>query len=86
MIELDIINPSDGLCFTIQKVWPDDEYLYVYDEGEHFYIKCDHYTFWRDNYALTIEYQRAFNRLIIYSNDYEQVRNITKNKGGYTND
>jgi len=80
MIELDIINPSDGLRFTIQEVWPDDEYLYVYDEGEHFYVTCDHCTFWRGNYTLTLEYQRAFIRLIIYSNDYEQVRNITKNK------
>lgn len=33
MIELDIINPSDDLRFTIQHVWPDDEYLYVYKKG-----------------------------------------------------
>lgn len=80
MAELDIINPSDRLRFYIQTIWPEDEYLYVYDEGEHFYIRCDDCVFWRGNYTLTLKYEIALIRLIVYSNDYEQVRNISKNK------
>ncbi len=80
MIELDIINPSDRLRFTIQNVWPDDESLYVYNEGEHFYITCDSCTFYDGNYTITLKYELAIIRLILYSKDFEQVRNITKNK------
>lgn len=80
MIELDIINPSDRLRFYIQKIWPEDEYLYVFDEGEHYYIRCDRCTFNDGNYTITLKYEIAIIRLILYSKDFEQVRNITKNK------
>ena len=80
MIELDIINPSDRLRFYIQNIWPDDEYLYVYDEGEHYYIRCDSCTFHDGNYTVTLKYEIAIIRLILYSKDFEQVRNTTKNK------
>lgn len=80
MAELDIIKPSDRLRFYIQHIWPEDEYLYVYDEGEHFYIRCDSCTFWDGNYTLTLKYEIASIRLILYSKDFEQVRNIAKNK------
>ena len=78
MIELDIINPSDTLRFTIQNVWPD--YMYIYDEGEHFRVRCDTCTFWNGNYTLMLKYEYALISLILYSKDFEQVRNITKNK------
>lgn len=80
MIEIDIINPSERLSYTIRNAWPDDEYLYNYDEGEHYYITCDHCTFWNGNYTLTLRYECASIRLNLYSKDFEQVRNITKNK------
>lgn len=81
MIELDIINPSDDLRAYITSIWPDDEYMYVYDEGEHYYIKCDMCTFWDGNYTITLNYEnRAIIRLSLYKGEFEQVRNITKNK------
>lgn len=81
MIELDVLNPDDELKAYITSIWPDDEYLYVYDEGEHYYIKCDECTFWDGNYTITLKYEQyALIRLIIYHNHCEAVYNITKNK------
>lgn len=87
MIELDIINPSDDLRAYIVNVWPDDEYMYVHDEGEHYYIKCDDCTFWDGNYTITLKYgTRAIVRMSLYKGEFEQVRSINKNKRGIYND
>ena len=81
MIELDIINPSETLSSYIMSIWPKDFYMYVYKDGEHYYISCDHCAFWDGNYTLTLSYyKRAFIRLSLYKGEFEQVRNITKNK------
>lgn len=81
MIELDVINPSEDLRAYITNIWPEDEYLYNYDEGEHYFIKCDLCNFWDGNYTITLNYEnRAFIRLSLYKGEFEQVRNITKNK------
>ena len=83
MIELDIIKPSVVLRRYLNNIWPEDEYLYVYEgiEIEHCYIKCDNCTFWDGNYTITLDYDnRAYIRLNLFKGDFEQVRNITKNK------
>lgn len=81
MIELDVLNPSEELRLYIANIWPDDEYMYVYDEGEHYYIKCDNCTFWDGNYTITLNYDnKAYIRLNLFKGNFEQVRNITKNK------
>ena len=81
MIELDVINPSEELRLYITNIWPEYEYMYVYDEGEHFYIQCDNCTFWDGNYTITLDYDgKAYIRLNLFKGNFEQVRNITKNK------
>lgn len=81
MIELDVINPSEELRLYITSIWPEDEYMYVYDEGEHYYIKCDRCTFWDGNYTIFLEYDnKARISLNLFKGNFEQVRNITKNK------
>ena len=81
MIELDIINQSDNLRFYIEHIWPKDYMLYIYDEGEHYRLQCDSCCFWDGNYTLTLNYDDiALIRICLYKGNFEQVRNVSKNK------
>lgn len=81
MIEIDVLNPDEFLIAYITNIWPEDEYLYVYDEGNHYYLKCDDCTFWAGDYTISLKYEdTALIRLVLTHEHFEAIYNVTKNK------
>lgn len=86
MIEIDIMDPSDDLKFYIKNIWPDDKCMYIYDDVEHFFIKCDVCLFRDGKYTIILKYDdRAFIRLDLYKEEFGQVH-MTRIKEVVNND
>lgn len=84
MIKIDIINPSTRLRAFIKTVWPKQ---YVDEEGGHCYIRCDDCELCGGNYIITLNADNiGMIRILLFKDEFEQVRNINKNKRRIYND